>query len=358
MKKVIILPLLLLQFLCLFLSGCKKSKVSYSFTESIILLPPGTNGSAGRKARYVLFGDWPQEIKSEKVQIDENSFFKKGRFICYFGDDGNYYVKAAENVYNRSSTFSDGTTIHKNNTESRYFKIEPIKWRVITLSYNGENTAYLLSEKMLDSGIPFYPGCTSRTINGKDILANNYKYSTMRAYLNGSYEKDDIQLQIFKEYFKEGEGFLQSAFSENAQQLIQITKVDNSPIQMSYDGENAIQKKFACEDTFDKIFLPSTREITSAGDFGFPPHNVGLDSENKSLNDRLRIRKATDFAVARGVYQSVTTDLGGNWWLRSPYYISNYDIRYVSDNGKMRSTDFVYDEIDGIVPALCVEASF
>jgi len=322
-----------------FLSGCKEQTV-YTFTTSPILLPSGTDGSAGKHGTYILFGDWPQTVKAKNVKIDEGGAFKKGGFVYYPGDDGNFYVKSQERAYNVSQCYSDGTNVIncKKSAEKsyRYFKVEPIKWRLITKNYNAKDYCLLISEVILESGIPFYFGSKSRQIDEKDIFPNNYEYSILREWLNGS------------------DGFYETAFSPEAQKYILVTEVDNSPLQMSYDGNEGINSSYSCQNTFDKIFLPSTFELVTAGGYGFPKYDASY-GEEKTAENALRIRKSSDYALARGVFQSISEDLGGAWWLRSPSYFSNYDARFVIDTGKMRSTNYVFDEYTGVVPALCIQ---
>ena len=76
-------------------------------------------------------------------------------------------------------------------------------WRVLTEDYTvpGENEkpqssgkALLLAENILTGGICYYVGWNTRTITGAGtkegepatVYPNNYKYSTIRAWLNGT----------------------------------------------------------------------------------------------------------------------------------------------------------------------------
>ena len=87
--------------------------------------------------------------------------------------------------------------------------------------YNGNKLLY--AENALLGGVPYYVDKAERTIGGKTIYANNYKYSTVRAYLNGSYEEDDTQAKTYQDA-----GFLQTAFTPQAREFIATTTVDNS----------------------------------------------------------------------------------------------------------------------------------
>ncbi|MBQ4330319.1 MAG: hypothetical protein IJC31_00575, partial [Spirochaetaceae bacterium] len=115
------------------------------------------------------------------------------------------------------------------------YKVEPIKWEVLEVT-NG--TLLLLTKDMLVGGIPYYKDKGDRTIGGKAVKPNNYKYSTIRAWLNGKYELGDTQGTAYMD-----KGFLQTAFSDVAQGKIQSTTVEA--------GVN------------DKVFLLDVTQVTS-----------------------------------------------------------------------------------------------
>lgn len=320
---------------------------STDFTSNVELLPVGTDGTAGTGATYVLFGDWPQKIKAGDVVIDESISEVHGGFIYYRGSDGNWYVKCAENAYDSSYKYSDGTTIAQSSANStKYFKVEPIKWRVLTTNYNDTGKALLLAENILTSNIPYYLSDSNRTIDSSTIYSNNYKYSTIRAFLNGYYEIGDTQNAVYN-----NKGFLQSAFTLDAQNLISITNIDNSSVSTS-DSDNNIKQatSYYCVNTRDKVFLLSEKEVTTA-DYGFA-------SYNSYGQGNTRIRKTTDFAKANHAYQNSTNCYGGWWWLRSPHYWSGLDARGVHQDGYAtgrEAYDFYFSNTHGgIVPALTI----
>ena len=70
----------------------------------------------GKVFDIVEFGDYPQSKKRSGVTVNENIFFMTGNNTYYAGSDCNYYAKV----------------------DSDYFKVEPIKWRVLTNDYNGK----------------------------------------------------------------------------------------------------------------------------------------------------------------------------------------------------------------------------
>ena len=154
--------------------------------------------------------------------------------------------------------------------------------------------------------------------NGTEVSLCDYKYSSLRAYLNGSYESDDGQPQTYV-----GKGFLQHAFTPTAQSKIAKTTVDNTGCDC---GDN----------TSDKIFILSKAELMNP-DFGFQ------DTEG---DDNARFREETDFAKANNSY-------------RSFYWVRGRNSRYSTPcvwcvDGKKFDKANTANYPTGIVPALCV----
>ena len=330
---------------------------SYQFTETVQDVDSSYTGTMSG-GTYKKFGDWPQTIKATGVTVDKTKSRQMGMFTAYLGSDGNYYVEAEERAYGSGSEYkySDGNSAGQDGTSEQWFKVEPIVWRVLTDNYlvPGENgtkiesgNALLLAENILTGGIPYYVDNSNRTIGSATVYANNYKYSTIRAWLNGSYETDDIQEKNY-----EGKGFLQTAFTAEAQKLIESTQVDNSA-QSTNPNSNANQwnsgeNPYACANTEDKIFLLSGQEATTEG-YGFAAYYAYGQGNT-------RIRVTTDYAKATGAYQSGTAGDGGLWWLRSPGYSDEDGGRLISDGG---NADYNYgfsvsSMKVGVVPALSI----
>ena len=101
--------------------------ITYRLHEDVTQLEAGTDGTFGTTGEYVLFGDYPQSLLDNAVTVDENKTIKFGNdgSFVYGGSDGNLYYK-----YNDS-----------------YYKVEPIKWRVISRDEN--NIAVLLAESIV-----------------------------------------------------------------------------------------------------------------------------------------------------------------------------------------------------------------
>lgn len=301
---------------------------------------------------YVYFGVWPQSVlpATSTVTVDETVSVTMGANTYYLGSDGNYYAKCAENAYGTGTEYKyhDGTQPGTGGTTTRYFKVEPIKWRVLTDNYSGKKL--LLAENILTANVPYYGynSVSNKRTVGSDtyIYPNNYKYSQIRAYLNGlDYYYDTSSTETTKKTDYTGKGFLQTAFTQNAQGLIAETEVDNREETTGLPGSpNATE--YACENTTDKIFLLSISEVINR-DYGFAPAvYVGEVSA--------RICFVTDYAKANYAFAGSTDGDGGYWWLRSPYYTYWYGTCYVSENGNPRHDATVSTTERGVVPALSI----
>ena len=299
---------------------------SYQFTETVQNVDSSYAGTMTGET-YKKFGDWPQTIKEEDVEIGAGTLVRGG-LTYYVGNDGNYYVKAEENACEAGYKYSDYSEVKQKDESgspsTRWFKVEPIVWRVLTTSYKAPEdgtagNALLLAEKILTGGIPYYDvRGTDRTVDGATIYPNNYEHSAVRAWLNGleyKYKKDANTTQTTETKYLAA-GFLQTAFTQSALGKIARTTVDNS-----------------ADRTTDKVFLLSQQEASS---YGFAVPSVP------------EVPVTTDYAKATGVYQIEGYGYG-YWWLRSPYYDGAYGT-YVDG---FHIVD-VRDSSVGVVPALSI----
>lgn len=302
-----------------------------------------TGKSATKSSKYIYFGVFPRTVlaSGSTVTVDETASVTMGANTYYRGSDGNYYAKVKENCCDSINyTYTDGTDVKQSGKNSyRYFKVEPIKWKVLTDSYNGKSL--LFAEDILTASVPYYKSSSDRTIGGKTVYVNNYRYSTIRAYLNGKYESDDTQSTDYK-----NKGFLQTAFTDTAQAMIADTEVDNSKETTGF-SERTYATEYACENTTDKIFLLSLRESFNST-YGFPAYDEhGLRNA--------RIREATDYAKANNAFQNSNTGYyGGIWWLRSPSCYDSDDARVVFYDGDEYNCERVDGTKYGVVPALSI----
>ena len=87
----------------------------YQFHITVTYLDAGTDGTAGPNGTYCLFGDWPQTIKKQEVEVDESQAIIMGEATYYLGSDKNYYAKCTEQAYDSSYTYSNGTAVNNGN---------------------------------------------------------------------------------------------------------------------------------------------------------------------------------------------------------------------------------------------------
>ncbi|MBR3543413.1 MAG: InlB B-repeat-containing protein [Treponema sp.] len=295
--------------------------------------------------KLIAFGMWPQTIKASNVFVSEVSSSKKvvGMLTYYQGGDGGWYVRVKENANGNNVKYSDGTSVAQSSANSyKWFKVEPIKWQVLTTNYNGKNKKLLFSEKNLAI-------CTcidevgNRHESGKTdiIYANNYKYSKIRAWLNGwSYYFEMSPGNVPRtDYSFENKGFLQTAFTTEEQANITKMKIINDARSTNYDDNatkwNNGENQYACADTYDYVFLLSVQELTKS-EYGF---------KDGSTNDTFRERVSTDYAKACGA--------NGHCWTRSPSYDDYRDVHYFSRRAS--SEGGCYREGYGVAPALCID---
>ena len=299
---------------------------------------------------YYAFGDFPQTVSA---LTGENAYTSEPVYKgWYLGSDGYFYAKCTENAYSNNYTYSDGTKVAQASANStKYFKVEPIKWRVLNPSASGNKI--LVAESILTANVAYYDyKDVNRTIGGKTVYPNNYEHSKIRAYLNGlSYAvKASNSAEQTTDSTYNGKGFLQTAFTSSAQSLIATTTVDNSAASTNTASNESLwnsgRNTYACDDTSDKIFLLSEKEATTT-EYGFDAYNV-CGAGNS------RIRVTTEYAKANYAHQSSTAGFGGTWLLRSPYYSYGYNARHVNPDGHANVYGRVSDEPAGVVPALCV----
>lgn len=273
---------------------------------------------------YYLFGDFPQSEKNDSVVVDESQSITRGDNTYYLGDDGNYYSYTA-------------TFVRYNESIMKYYKVEPIKWKVLTNNYEGK--LLLLADKVLTT-CTYYDYITGfhtdaeRGTSSNPIYRSNYKASRIRAYLNGlSYQRKSSKNgseQTNSEFLNKG--FLYTAFTETARnKIIETNVVNNARSTYSnrntYDNNNG-RNPYACDDTIDKIFLLSYQEITNS-------NIIGANGLDKELTP-----------YSKTAYSNIKS-----WWLRSPVPHSPLSADpsvYTMDS--LESVDY----LGGVVPALCL----
>ncbi len=226
-----------------------------------------------------------------------------------FNENNESKESKVENTQKNATDIGDiitfGNYEQDNNTSNGK---EPIEWQVLAKE---NNKLFIISKKALDCQEYYYSSYTNIT----------WETCSLRSWLNNT--------------------FLNAAFSEKEQALIQTTTVsaDKNP---EYDTDPG-------NETNDKVFLLS---ITEAKKY-FEKYDIG-----KCI--------ATDYAVDNGAYSR----RGSNcwWWLRSPgdnqdhaaYVLDGGEVRYCG--GYVGEVDFYADSVDSydncVRPAMWINLDF
>ena len=265
--------------------------------------------------KTVTYGIYPQtRVGSPTILAALNAMQSPGSNGYYSYQDA-FYAKAVAKPCRTEYAFDDGTNIVEGTTY--WFKCEPITWRVLATK---DDAYYVLSEHVLDTHrfSEEYKGM-------KDgHYMSNYAHSEIRAWLN--------------------EEFLKSAFVQG-NSAIAVTDVDNSAV-----TTDSPDNPYVCENTQDKVFLPSYKDYTNPA-YGFP--------ESTSSSGEKRYAKATDWARANGVscfIDSKEYPYSGGYWSRSPF--SRYADYVQSYSGyEYFQGDFAYYTYRGVRPAVTIKIS-
>jgi hypothetical protein len=165
----------------------------------------------------------------------------------------------------------------------------------------------VLAENVISSSI-FYSDSEPRTTPKNPIYHNNYKYSTLRAMMNG-YDGSSYSVANFS-----GNGFIDLAFTSAERALITTSTVDNSAattVEKPEDPTEVATNAYACANTTDKLFCLSYQDLINTS-YGF----------SSSASDRSEPRRAVlnDYLRATGIYMDTSYSYygKGGWWSRSP----------------------------------------
>ena len=323
-----------------------------------------------REGDYIYFGHWPQTCERDENVVaklnemagtpplprdnanpynwesHEGTTYMWQKIVIY---NGTKYLGVQMNEYRASgidALYDEITDNGYYRLNVYWFKYEPIKWRILTTS---GNSAFIMSDIALD----FFSMQPDRKSEFRDDLfasynnsagvpdgtyANNWEYSFIRSWLN--------------------ETFYNEVFNDLQKEIIKTTRLDNSarssnpndyPKYYGY-GENAGKNKYAdqCNDTDDKIFLLSLRDVTTTA-YGF---NKDVKAEDPARN-----LQASDFAKFHGVSMGNTQKDYVTWYTRSPSLaVGNQGyttfVLYRDNKGVINSPDLIAE--GGVVPALWI----
>lgn len=275
-------------------------------------------------------GKYPQTVVEDSATLDALASATDPDSDGYLEYGSDEYKKVTASPYASSYPSASGSTTFTTGS-TYYFKVEPIQWRV--LSGVGTSSGLLLAPKILDKGPVYCLESAYRTIDGARVYANNYKYSSLRAYLNG------IDGGGYSAGNYAGVGFLNKAFTSAEQNWIVSASVDNS----AATTDNSTNS-YASADTTDKIFALSYQDTLNTN-YGF---------SGSSSMDSTRQVVVSDYARAIGAYMFTGAYYGMSEWLtRSPLSSDNGKVSSVEASGALGSKDSISTNCD-ILPALRV----
>ena len=264
--------------------------------------------------KSVFYGYYPQsKVNDDNLIQTLNTLSPEANGWYYLNET--YYVKQVANVYNNELyTFDDGSKVVNGTTY--WFECESIEWIILNKSGN----TYTLMSKLLLDNQNFYNDYSSRTIDGKEVYANNYEYSDIRTWLNGY--------------------FLNTAFALDNSYLLSTT-LDNSANQT-----DSADNKYACENTQDKVFLPSYQDVLNS-EYGFDSTNGVSVTRQAKTSDYVRAIGSWSNNRDSGLIQN------GTYWTRSATSEYFYCAWNVNSSGNL-STYAVDGESHSVRPCITI----
>ena len=309
---------------------CKKCEKNKFEVLSVIEVPNGVVYEIDG-IKYVNYGAYPQNHVGDDELISELNKLTNTNSKGYYEYGGKEYAKVIANPYLHGSytdyygndnyyMYSDGAMIDENVIE--WFIVKPIRWRII--SENSDGSYQLYSEYILDS-VDYCDYRYVRLIDGSNVYTNNYKYSNIRAWLNG-YNGTDYMITDYTD-----KGFYDKAFEDIEKEAIVTKEVDNST-----STTQSPTNKYACENTSDKIYLLSYQDIVNSN-YGF------IDATS-------RCAQVTDYAKAVGAFWVVDPEYSDNsyYWLRSPDDEYNNSPLFVYYTGNIYNVYHVHFTYNGV----------
>lgn len=254
---------------------------------------------------YVYYGMYPQSLKASNVEIQG----EPNAFGFYMGSDGFFYKKVTATTAYTSATFRDNTTPVVNG-EEYYFKVEPIKWRILE---QVDGNAHLFCENILDRVVyqsnyelvpisSYETEAVTHAYNAPEgTYMNNYQFSELRHWLNND--------------------FRNIAFSNVVEGTLIKFGVDNSGA-MSPSGLDGSTNPYTCPDTQDYVTALSWMELYTH-ELGFADPSSSGGGNGQLTEDPNRALPATDYAIALGSDSKYS-----GYWTRTPYVWDDYSDSY------------------------------
>lgn len=276
------------------------------------------------------------EERAEKTTSDEKNITLgttalKGaqQSNVYFGNFWQSSLGSTEPTTGENGIDWIKSTTAIKNGQGPYYKIEPIKWRVLDTASECADTEkgiFLLSDQTIDV----------ERYNKKYDKNITWAESTMRSWLNG-YDGQKNKLKI--DYSQTG--FIGSAFSDYERSAVADTRLKND--------KNPIYNIGGGNDTTDKVFLLSIAEVQNKT-YGF------TDNMNSTVT---RIATKNAYVVGGGETGSGWDNVGDAdfWLLRSPGGVLGH-CAYVGNDGAIESYgDYVSTEDLSVRPALNLKST-
>ena len=241
--------------------------------------------------KKITYGLYPQTNVNDSTLLSALNTLTTPESNGWYLYNDVYYAKVNASPYDSNYTFDNGIKIVSGVTY--WFKCEPIIWNVLS---NNSGVYYIVSSILLDA-------------HRYEYSSNNYANSEIRSWLNNE--------------------FYNSAFALGNSNIL-LTNVDNSAATTDSDSN-----PYACNNTQDKIFLPSYQDYKNS--------SYGFSTSTGETNTRYC--KTTDWARARGAYYGVnSSDLyNGVYWTRSPASDRYWHASYVGSAGHLYITDVDFE---------------
>ena len=294
------------------LTSCENPKLGINIYEE--------NGK-----QYIVYGKYPQSLVTDKELIEKLSNITEENSQGYIEYNNVEYKKIKATPHVTTKCFKNEEPIVSG--ETYFFKVEPIKWRVLETL---EGSYKVISEVLLDV-IDFYTPLENeqyRKIDDKLIMASYYEYSNIRAWLNG-YNGEEYNVKNYINI-----GFLDLAFSK--QEESQLREMEfNYKI---YGKEDNV--------TNDKVAIPSTDDMINT--------KYGFINEFKAP-DLMRVIEPTDYSICRGAaILKRANGFSATYWLNSFTRSSGTYAYLVSNDGMIPFARTQYEYV-GVRPLIQIE---
>ena len=211
-------------------------------------LPTSSNKANWTDYNYYISSSVTSFMYYQDIDYDNNGIYDY-RGVYFTSYRPHYYSYSSSNSYQDDNGYTRNTVY--------WFTYDPIEWNILTES---SGKALIIANLILDSQ-DYYPNSSSSSFshNGGEGYANNYELSNIRKFLN--------------------DNFYNTAFNDLQKELIEITEVDNSASSTASSSNG-----YACNNTNDKMFLLSYKEVTTY-----------------YTSDSARTAKGSDYAKCQGL---------------------------------------------------------